>query len=589
MAQTATTTTTTTTTTIANSSSDGVADSSSTNDNDVSIVPDELTCHICQELYCAAVSISKCQHSYCSHCIRMDFYRQLKSLKSWVCCPTCRADLFPRGISKVEQVLQPNLKLQQQVYDYQCQQLGYTAAAASSAASNSSSSSSSSGHQGKPLTPHPPVVYQGKKRKDLVLMLSNQGLPTEGTETELKSRYERFVLCWNSFCDERINPPSDEFVKRYFVSKIINRKKNNKQKKKKKTSCYSNPEQNNNDEHDNYTNRFRKEFQDLYSKIRQDHVTRTTKKKKKTSIIMDSRFKLALLAIQRHSILQDPNIRTELRNRAMNMDYGKPISWLSQVLQEEEEEKVSNNTSLAKETENQPTQDYEDGRPPSCEPTPTHASDARNKRAATRATRSTSKAVSVSPAASTTTNTSTSTTHPRVVVGATTNTPATTAATTAQPPPPPAVTPMAKRKEGSTSGNKRTTPDSSSGSVTPTTTAARSTFSSESASSVKPARTVTVVTTATVPIVQQSSRTYKKPRTTTTTNATQSSSSWPWTCQICMYEMRMDRTATHCAFCGTQKGKTFDQVHQENTIQQRQKQKTTSLGSSRKNPIQMLL
>jgi hypothetical protein len=478
-------------------------------------IPEELTCNICQELYCAAVSTSVCRHSFCSHCIRLDANRQLKSLKKWISCPSCRAQLFPRGISKVDKVLQPNLEIQQQVHDFK---------------KNKDSTCSSlidrkSSHRNPPLKPHPTIIYQGKKRKDYVQMLQKHRLPTDGSESELKTRHERFVLCWNAFCDERIDPPTAEFVKRYFVSHHKLQQQQVKSTEKlstKQTFC--------------------REFQDLHSKIRQDFAEKWSQ----------DNFALAIFAIQHHPLLQDSSLRDQLRNRALAMDYtSRP---LLQLLQDCRNNTITTITTTFAANSTTPTDSKPTTRTSQVPPCNTGnkswnvVSSSGNRKKQEQALPKTTMA----------TRPSEWNTNPEARKRPLPTTTTTRAITPASPPPVSvflATNPEARKRPLPTRASAATTP------AAPPVPVVSATKKPRTAEKSKP------------PPSSNRNRNFSKDE----------DKRWHWICQICTYEMKLDRRATKCAFCGAAKGKTFDEVHSENKNQD----ENQAMASSSDNPIQI--
>lgn len=511
-------------------------------------IPEELLCSICQDLYCAAVSTTVCQHSYCSHCIRLDVNLQLKSLKKWICCPCCRAQLFPRGISKVDKVLKPNLEVQQQVYDFK---------------KKSHHHRNGSSGRNPPLTPHPRVVYQGKKRRDFIEMLVQHRLPAHGSEDELKTRYERFVLCWNSFCDERIDPPTADFVKRYFVSHLTAKAAMSSSKRSKVNTK---------------KNKFGKEFQDLHSKIQQEFAHKWSQ----------DNFSLAILANQRHPILQDLSFREELRNRAMNATYTN--TKISQLLQESPRIDTStafaNNAAAAaaKPTQVPETNDSVDNNRKQSKPSKSTMVARPTKWTTNPYTRKGPATRLRTAATAAVTQVSTTPIETKKRPLPTTRIDSTTAAAMPAVPspvvldvnPPKARSYLAAPSATSTPAPKTQPPSVSSA------TRSRSYTAPTTQSSPAAAAVVTVTKKHRTAVTNSS-----KPPSFPHSSQRQSNmdKNWHWSCQICTYEMKLDRKATKCAFCGASKGKSFDEVHNENN--NNQNDNNCVMGSSPENPIQM--
>ncbi|CAJ1959866.1 unnamed protein product [Cylindrotheca closterium] len=319
-------------------------------------LPEELTCSICKELVQAAVLIDKCRHSFCSFCIRLDFSAQSKKLKSKVCCPWCRAEIYPRGVNKADQHLTANLELQEQVFHFKQQQslLSSQSRQQSQAKKEVDESSlpsplrRSTRHSNSPpkQQPQPPsqesqvslyskrnpplpkmraVHYQGKKRKDLIALLRPYGLPCAGTEDELKNRHTRFVTYWNSCCDEQVDPPSEATVIQQFRSSEV--KKASATAAGNSITLMMASSSNGNSSGSSGSGRVNSiNAADDRARLLQEHAEGFRAIHEK--ILEDScdqwcnaSFRLAIAVLQSHPMIQNDSFRDCLRQRAMNENH----------------------------------------------------------------------------------------------------------------------------------------------------------------------------------------------------------------------------------------------------------------------------
>lgn len=296
--------------------------------------PEDLTCGICKELFRAAVRIDKCGHSFCSFCIRLDFAAQSKKLKSKVCCPCCRADLFQRGVNKADQHLTTNLELQNQVFLFKQLQTEQEQQPQREdddvlplrRSSRRSNPSKQPQHQSQvlrkrnpPLTKMRAVHCQGKKRKDLVALLKSYGLPTTGSEDELKSRYSQFIMYWNSFCDEQVDPPSHTTVIQQFRSsetkKALARANTLSSTLTNHNNGASSSTTNDAEERASLLNKLEEGFQALHENILGEYAEKW----------MQANSCLAIAVLQSHPMIQNPRFLDCLRQRAINGNHKVPI------------------------------------------------------------------------------------------------------------------------------------------------------------------------------------------------------------------------------------------------------------------------
>ena len=226
-------------------------------DEDEEELDSSLVCPICKELYRAAVRLtveSGCpqRHSFCSECVRISFQNQYLSTKRTVSCPCCNHLICGRnnGSYNEDKWIEPNLQLQQNVYHYkqrkqkeQQQQQQTTRRSSRVTTSNKSTNDDfypefKAGLEREELEsanvnfrknkPKRITRYTGMKRKQLVQLLKDEGLPTHGCNNEaLKERHKNFVRCWNSFCDESIDPSivskTEDDVRNYFLARERNK------------------------------------------------------------------------------------------------------------------------------------------------------------------------------------------------------------------------------------------------------------------------------------------------------------------------------------------------------------------------------
>eukprot|EP00934_Nitzschia_sp_Nitz4_P009248 Nitzschia sp. Nitz4//scaffold22_size323478//285509//289544//NITZ4_000585-RA/size323478-processed-gene-0.425-mRNA-1//1//CDS//3329543171//9238//frame0 len=193
-----------------------------------------LRCKLCGDHLHAAVSISsqKCGHSFCSECIRNTFHAQLSGLKRERKCPICR---FPVTSLDVDKILVRNRALQEAVEAFQellvqrskmrttaMQSEGTapqdaTQGLAATRRSQRSTRATSQGSQegdadlidvdasesaASPIESKLPMQnYSGKNKKKLQELCRRDGLPTTGTEADLKNRHQAYVTLYNSEFD----------------------------------------------------------------------------------------------------------------------------------------------------------------------------------------------------------------------------------------------------------------------------------------------------------------------------------------------------------------------------------------------------
>jgi len=74
-----------------------------------------LSCHICREFFRNAVSLSVCNHSFCSECIRVSLSHGKRSINRTRNCPICRAEVKEDD----SHAIVPNWALQETVDKYQ--------------------------------------------------------------------------------------------------------------------------------------------------------------------------------------------------------------------------------------------------------------------------------------------------------------------------------------------------------------------------------------------------------------------------------------------------------------------------------------
>ena len=310
----------------------------------------DLTCNICKDLYQSCVTITICQHSFCSLCLRQNLWKQKqKTTKSQVTCPSCRTFLYSRSdpSSKISKLVRPNLEIQQRVYEYKKRQQHDTALMKTKndddenendgrrssrrlkAGQNGSSFCSNPKyyHQEEinndPLTPMPSVFYNGKKRKDLIALLHEHGLPIQGSDSELRSRHERFVIYWNACCDEQVDPRTSFEVVQDF------KEKERREQVTKSSLCFGRPASSTSTSSSKWNSQsFSKEFQNIYAKMFETNENDTTSLAEKWS---KKNFALSIMAIQKHQLLRlQPSselsaLLDTLRKRAVDMDYNQPL------------------------------------------------------------------------------------------------------------------------------------------------------------------------------------------------------------------------------------------------------------------------
>jgi hypothetical protein len=192
----------------------------------------KLRCDVCQELFKVPVTLRQCGHTFCNHCIQRHAETVKQSTKRIPGCPKCRqqfsdADLKPN--SAVEQIKFSYQAIRSQLMQALQEVFANTKQQAEESdnkrstrkrshqdyaeCSGTESSSDSSVHAADVLrdidgnkkqltmTKRAKTSYNSLKKKQLKELCQKEGLPTTGTDEELKARHRAFITLYNVECD----------------------------------------------------------------------------------------------------------------------------------------------------------------------------------------------------------------------------------------------------------------------------------------------------------------------------------------------------------------------------------------------------
>jgi hypothetical protein len=191
-----------------------------------------LECPICYDYFRIPVSLSRCQHSFCSECIRATFKAQMKLVmkNQKQECPVCREPASSDDNCTGNRIV-PNLLLGRivksflEVKSHLTRQLPTPAEATSSISpkgllmnctiTNSNKSPTTVATAAAPaqnLLPRRrgPTRYYGLKRRQLQTLCQSEGLSVLGTDEELRQRHAEFCLLVNAECDSEFPRSEDE-------------------------------------------------------------------------------------------------------------------------------------------------------------------------------------------------------------------------------------------------------------------------------------------------------------------------------------------------------------------------------------------
>lgn len=203
-----------------------------------------LECPICYDYFRIPVSLSHCQHSFCSECIRSSFKTQMKLVtkNQRQECPVCRAPASCDANSTGNKIV-PNLLLGRIVKNFLdikpllIQQLTSSVdittvstviqreqpLSSTTTIESSTTVASAAATQKSLLQRRGPTRYYGLKRKQLQALCQSEGLSTLGTDEELRQRHADFCLLVNAECDSEFPRTEDEL--RLELTKRENNKK----------------------------------------------------------------------------------------------------------------------------------------------------------------------------------------------------------------------------------------------------------------------------------------------------------------------------------------------------------------------------
>lgn len=191
-----------------------------------------LECPICYDHFRIPVTLSQCQHSFCSECIRATFKAQMKLVmkNQKQECPVCRTPASSEENCTGNRIV-PNLLLGRIVRSFwevksHLSQLPHTSADVTSSisqkgavtncnltyANKSPTTVTTAAAPARKLLPRRrgPTRYYGLKRKQLQALCQSAGLSVLGTDEELRQRHADFCLLVNAECDSEFPRTEDE-------------------------------------------------------------------------------------------------------------------------------------------------------------------------------------------------------------------------------------------------------------------------------------------------------------------------------------------------------------------------------------------
>ena len=232
--------------------------------NGLKEMDEQLRCGICHE-FMKVPSALPCKHTFCNCCIQQYGKDSIKSMRRKMNCPTCRADIPGTDITKSLIVINA---LESFIDSYKVVrpllQQALRPGTATEAAPETNAEGDDNGlvalndsHVNSrrrkrsrrnyaendededdnqeteseedecvevvSMKKRRKMSYHGKKKKQLKDMCKEEGLPTDGTEEELRARHEAFITLYNTECDS-IHPRSPAKIVKEIVSEERKRK-----------------------------------------------------------------------------------------------------------------------------------------------------------------------------------------------------------------------------------------------------------------------------------------------------------------------------------------------------------------------------
>lgn len=223
-----------------------------------------LRCPICREFYRNAVYIKSCHHTFCSECVRKAFKEGIANMRRRQECPCCKIEIKDENAELI-----PDFGLQRCVNEFQ-KFRGLLKSALDDSSNRHSPAATSDVNDGKSVTIEtrvskrirrlncddvkcdsntssslqsrsftvkastdvaflcpqrkPTPHYHGMKKKQLESLCRDAGLPSNGSEEELKERHRNFILLWNSECDSETPRSEAEIVREIIRREDLRRK-----------------------------------------------------------------------------------------------------------------------------------------------------------------------------------------------------------------------------------------------------------------------------------------------------------------------------------------------------------------------------
>ena len=231
---------------------------------------ESMRCPICRLVFTIPVMIPSCKHCFCSECIRKSLKAGLRGMKRKSECPVCRqstderelvsnyslgeiskkwndtrshlyttlATFYTNNNSSPNNVHNKNSSSVSKQDDSSTEtdeddtkDEDFTISKITTSKKRKrgtstmeksfrTSTTSTTSHR---LRPKPTAHYHGMKKKALQDLLKKDGLPTHGTDVEMKERHQEFLLLYNAECDAQY-PRSNEEILQTLLQRESKRK-----------------------------------------------------------------------------------------------------------------------------------------------------------------------------------------------------------------------------------------------------------------------------------------------------------------------------------------------------------------------------